>query len=35
MAREREVKGPSDTNAQIITTDSGRIYTPQNLLSAI
>lgn len=35
MAREREGKGPSDTNAQIITTDPGRIYRPQNLLSAI
>lgn len=35
MAREREAKGPSDTNAQIITTDNGRIYKPQNLLSAI
>ena len=35
MAKEREVKGPSDTNAQIITTDAGRIYKPVNLLSAI
>ena len=36
MARgERESKGSSDTNAPIITTDSGRIYKPQNLLSAI
>ena len=26
MAKEREAKGASDTNAQIITTDSGRIY---------
>jgi hypothetical protein len=35
MAREREGKSPSDTNAQIITTDPSRIYRPQNLLSAI
>jgi hypothetical protein len=35
MAKEWEAKGASDTNAQIITTDSGRIYKPVNLLSAI
>ncbi len=35
MAKEREAKGANDTNAQIITTDSGRIYKPVNLLSAI
>ena len=35
MAKEREVKGANDTNAQIITTDAGRIYKPVNLLSAI
>jgi len=35
MAKEREGKGQNDTNAQIITTDSGRIYQPKNLLSAI
>jgi hypothetical protein len=35
MAKEREARGPGDTNAQIITTDGGRIYRPQNLLSAI
>jgi len=34
MAREREAKG-TDTNAQIITTDGGRIYKPVNLISAI
>ncbi len=33
--REWENKGPNDTNAQIITTDSGRIYKPKNLLNAI
>jgi len=35
MAKEQEGKGQNDTNAQIITTDSGRIYQPKNLLSAI
>ena len=35
MAREWENKGANDTNAQIITTDSGRIYRPKNLLNAI
>ncbi|MGB3225462.1 MAG: hypothetical protein WBB23_21920 [Desulforhopalus sp.] len=35
MARELENKGTNDTNAQIITTDSGRIYRPRNLLNAI
>jgi hypothetical protein len=35
MAKEREARGPGDTNAQIITTDGGRISRPQNLLSAI
>ena len=28
-------RGPNDTNAQIITTDAGRIYKPKDLLSAI
>jgi hypothetical protein len=37
MARDRESggKGPNDTNAQIITTDSGRDLRPKNLLNAI
>jgi len=35
MSREWENKGQNDTNAQIITTDSGRIYRPKNLLNAI
>lgn len=35
MGREWENKGQSDTNAQIITTDGGRIYKPKNLLNAI
>ncbi len=35
MARERESRGANDTNAPIITTDSGRIYKPKNLLNAI
>lgn len=35
MGREWENKGPNDTNAQIITTDGGRIYRPKNLLNAI
>ena len=35
MAREREEQGRNTTNAQIITTDTGRIYGPKNLLSAI
>ncbi len=33
--REWDNKGQNDTNAQIITTDSGRIYKPKNLLNAI
>lgn len=33
--KEWETRGQNDTNAQIITTDSGRIYRPTNLLSAI
>ena len=35
MVAGRESRGPNDTNAQIITTDSGRIYKPKDLLSAI
>ncbi len=35
MAKEWENRGQNDTNAQIITTDSGRIYRPRNLLNAI
>ena len=35
MAKDREGRGQNDTNAQIITTDTGRIYRPKNLLSAI
>ena len=35
MAKEYENRGQNDTNAQIITTDSGRIYRPRNLLNAI
>jgi len=35
MVRERENRGANDTNAPIITTDSGRIYKPKNLLNAI
>lgn len=36
MARDKDNgKGQNDTNAQIITTDAGRIYRPQNLLNAI
>ena len=35
MAKEWESRGQSDTNAQIITTDSGRIYRPRNLFNAI
>jgi len=36
MARGRDSgKGTNDTNAQIITTDNGRIYKPKDLLSAI
>jgi len=35
MDKEWENRGQSDTNAQIITTDSGRIYRPRNLLNAI
>ena len=35
MDTKWEDRGPSDTNAQIITTDSGRIYRPRNLLNAI
>ncbi len=35
MAKEWENRGQNDTNAQIITTNSGRIYKPRNLLNAI
>ena len=36
MARGRDGgKGANDTNAQIITTDGGRVYKPRNLLNAI
>ena len=35
MAKEWGNRSQSDTNAQIITTDSGRIYKPRNLLNAI
>jgi len=36
MARGRDnAKETNDTNAQIITTDAGRIYRPRNLLNAI
>lgn len=35
MARDGENRGQNDTNAQIITTDGGRIYRPKNLLNAI
>lgn len=35
MSREWQNKGQNDTNAQIITTDSGRVYKPKNLLNAI
>jgi hypothetical protein len=35
MVKDWENKGQSDTNAQIITTDNGRIYRPSNLLNAI
>ena len=35
MAKEWENRSQNDTNAQIITTDSGRIYKPRNLLNAI
>ena len=35
MARARDEKGAGQTNAQIITTDGGRIYKPLNLISAI
>ncbi len=35
MDKEWENRGQNDTNAQIITTDSGRIYRPRNLLNAI
>ena len=35
MARDWENRGQNDTNAQIITTDSGRIYRSKNLLNAI
>lgn len=35
MNRERESREQNDTNAQIITTDVGRVYKPQNLLNAI
>ncbi len=37
MAKDKEWdnRGQSDTNAQIITTDGGRIYRPRTLLSGI
>lgn len=35
MAKGSEHRGSNDTNAPIITNDSGRIYPPKNLLSAI
>ena len=35
MAKEWDNRSQSDMNAQIITTDSGRIYRPKNLLNAI
>jgi len=35
MSRDWQNKGSNDTNAQIITTDSGRVYKPKNLLNAI
>ncbi len=35
MVKEWENKGQNDTNAQIITSDGGRIYRPKNLLNAI
>ena len=35
MTKEWENRGQNDTNAQIITTDSGRVYRPRNLLNAI
>jgi len=35
MATEQTSRGQNDTNAQIITTDSGRIDKPRNLLNAI
>lgn len=35
MTKEQEIRGQNDTNAQIITTDGGRISSPQNLLNAI
>jgi hypothetical protein len=36
MARGRDCgKGQNDTNAQIITTDGGRVYKPRDLLNAI
>lgn len=35
MTKKWESRGQNDTNAQIITTDNGRIYKPGNLLNAI
>ena len=35
MTKDREGRGQNNTNAQIITTDKGRIYKPKNLLNAI
>ena len=35
MTKKWEIRGQNDTNAQIITTDNGRIYKPGNLLNAI
>jgi hypothetical protein len=35
MTTKQHIRGQNDTNAQIITTDSGRICRPRNILSAI
>lgn len=35
MSGDKSNRGQYDTNAPIITTDSGRIYRPKNLLNAI
>lgn len=35
MSEKWQNKGQNDTNAQIITTDAGRVYKPKNLLNAI
>ncbi|MBU0944998.1 MAG: hypothetical protein KKE53_11170, partial [Proteobacteria bacterium] len=35
MVTEQTNRGQNDTNAQIITTDNGRIYKPRNLLNGI